>query len=223
MSKALRTLALSGLVLVGLSACVSVPRGQGSGAAVVEQISDSARQGEAARQAWLQQHPNWSFQGRVAISKDRNGGSGRIDWQQDGPRYRVQLSAPVTRQSWVLTGDTTTGAGRLEGLDGGPRSGSDAEKVLLEATGWTIPVNQMPDWVRALRIADAGAARVELDAAGRPRTVQQDGWTIDFWPGRRPAPISPSFRSGSKPVTVRPRSVCWSISGPYRPDERAGH
>ncbi|RBH53585.1 lipoprotein localization factor LolB, partial [Xanthomonas oryzae pv. oryzae] len=41
MSKALRTLALSGLVLVGLSACVSVPRGQGSGAAVVEQISDS--------------------------------------------------------------------------------------------------------------------------------------------------------------------------------------
>ncbi|AMV07259.1 lipoprotein insertase outer membrane protein LolB [Xanthomonas citri] len=180
MSKTVRTLALGGLVLVGLSACVSVPRGQGSGAAVVDHVSDSARQAEAARQAWLQAHPHWSFQGRVAISKDRNGGSGRIDWQQDGPRYRVQLSAPVTRQSWVLTGDTTSGAGRLEGLDGGPRSGPDAEQVLLEATGWTIPVNQMPDWVRALRIADAGAARVDLDAAGRPRTVQQDGWTIDF-------------------------------------------
>ncbi|MFA4660377.1 lipoprotein insertase outer membrane protein LolB [Xanthomonas perforans] len=180
MSRAVRTLALGGLVLVGLSACVSVPRGQGSGAAVADHVSDSARQAEAARQAWLQAHPNWSFQGRVAISKDRNGGSGRIDWQQDGPSYRVQLSAPVTRQSWVLTGDTTSGAGRLEGLDGGPRSGPDAEQVLLEATGWTIPVNQMPDWVRALRIADAGAARVDLDAAGRPRTVQQDGWTIEF-------------------------------------------
>ncbi len=92
----------------------------------------------------------------------------------------MQLSAPVTRQSWVLTGDTTTGAGRLEGLDGGPRSGPDAEQVLLDATGWTIPVNQMPDWVRALRIADAGAQRVDLDAAGRPRTVRQDGWTIEF-------------------------------------------
>lgn len=175
-----RTLALSGLVLAGLSGCVSVPRGQGSGAAVVEQVSDGARQAEAARQAWLQAHPNWSFQGRVAISKGSNGGSGHIDWQQDGPRYRVQLSAPVTRQSWVLTGDTTTGAGRLEGLEGGPRSGADAEQVLLEATGWTIPVNQMPDWVRALRIADTSAERVDLDAAGRPRTVQQDGWTIDF-------------------------------------------
>ncbi|MEA9579145.1 lipoprotein insertase outer membrane protein LolB [Xanthomonas nasturtii] len=180
MSAARRALALSGLVLVGLSGCVSVPRGQGGGAAVVERISDEARNAEAARQAWLQAHPQWSFQGRVAISKDRNGGSGRIDWQQNGPQYRVQLSAPVTRQSWVLTGDTTTGAGRLEGLDGGPRSGPDAEQVLLEATGWTIPVNQMPDWVRALRIADAGAQRVDLDAAGRPRTVQQDGWTIEF-------------------------------------------
>ncbi|WP_115527195.1 MULTISPECIES: lipoprotein insertase outer membrane protein LolB [Xanthomonas] len=180
MSAAGRALALSGLVLVGLSGCVSVPRGQGGGAAVVERVSDEARHAEAARQAWLQAHPQWSFQGRVAISKDRNGGSGRIDWQQNGPQYRVQLSAPVTRQSWVLTGDTTTGAGRLEGLDGGPRSGPDAEQVLLEATGWTIPVNQMPDWVRALRIADAGAQRVDLDAAGRPRTVQQDGWTIEF-------------------------------------------
>lgn len=180
MSGTIRTLALSGLVLVGLSACVSVPRGQGGGAAVVAQVSEGARQAEAARQAWLQAHPTWSFQGRVAISKGSNGGSGRIDWQQDGAKYRVQLSAPVTRQSWVLTGDTASGAGRLEGLDGGPRSGPDAEQVLLEATGWTIPVNQMPDWVRALRIADAGAERADLDAAGRPRTVQQDGWTIDF-------------------------------------------
>ncbi|PPU04753.1 lipoprotein insertase outer membrane protein LolB [Xanthomonas arboricola] len=178
MSGTIRTLALGGLVLLGLSGCVSVPRGQGSGGAVVEQVSDGARQAEAARQAWLQAHPAWSFQGRVAISKGSNGGSGRIDWQQDGAQYRVQLSAPVTRQSWVLTGDTASGGGRLEGLDGGPRSGPDAEQVLLEATGWTIPVKQMPDWVRALRIA--GAERADLDAAGRPRTLQQDGWTIDF-------------------------------------------
>ncbi|MFO3706126.1 lipoprotein insertase outer membrane protein LolB [Xanthomonas codiaei] len=180
MSVLLRALALSGLVLAGLSGCVSVPRGQGSGAAVVERVSDDARAAEAARQAWLQAHPQWSFQGRVAISKGRDGGSGRIDWQQDGAHYRVQLSAPVTRQSWVLTGDSATGAGRIEGLDGGPRSGPDAEQVLREATGWTIPVNRMPDWVRALRIAEAGAQRVDLDAAGRLRTVHQDGWTIDF-------------------------------------------
>ena len=39
MKGSIRTLALSGLVLTGLSACVSVPRGQGTGAAVVEQVN----------------------------------------------------------------------------------------------------------------------------------------------------------------------------------------
>ena len=94
MSKTVRTLALGGLVLAGLSACVSVPRGQGSGAAVVDHVSDSARQAEAARQAWLQAHPHWSFQGRVAISKDRNGGSGRIDLLS---KYEVGLVSQDTQ------------------------------------------------------------------------------------------------------------------------------
>ncbi|MCD0246059.1 lipoprotein localization protein LolB [Xanthomonas melonis] len=216
MKGSIRTLALSGLVLAGLSACVSVPRGQGTGAAVVEQVSQQARQAEVARQAWLQAHPQWSFQGRVAISRERDGGSGRIDWQQDGPRYRVQLSAPVTRQSWVLSGDTTTGAGRIEGLEGGPRSGPDAEQVLRDATGWTIPVNQMPDWVRALRLAEPAAQRVDLDAAGRPRTVQQDGWTIDFlaWApagdGQPELPQRIEARNGS--AKVRLLVDRWTVS-----------
>ncbi|NIJ90121.1 outer membrane lipoprotein LolB [Xanthomonas campestris] len=216
MNRGIRTLALSGLVLAMLSGCVSVPRGQGGGAAVVEQVSDQARQAEATRQDWLQAHPTWSFQGRVAISKDRDGGSGRIDWQQDGPQYRVQLSAPVTRQSWVLTGDSATGVGRIEGLDGGPRSGPDAEQVLLEATGWTIPVNRMADWVRALRIADTAAQRVDLDAAGRPRTVQQGGWTIEFlaWApagdGQPELPQRIEARNGS--AKVRLLVDQWTVS-----------
>ncbi|KAB7765153.1 lipoprotein insertase outer membrane protein LolB [Xanthomonas maliensis] len=173
--------ALAASLLATLAGCVSVPRGRGSAApVVVGPVDAAAQQAERARQAWLLAHPAWSFQGRVAISKGRDGGSGRLDWQQDGPRYRVQLSAPVTRQSWVLTGDRVSGSGRLEGLDGGPRAGEDAEQVLRDATGWTIPVNQMPDWVRALGVAEAGAEQVDLDAQGRPRTVRQDGWTIEF-------------------------------------------
>ncbi|MFB8831670.1 lipoprotein insertase outer membrane protein LolB [Azotobacter sp. CWF10] len=41
-------------------------------------------------------------------------------------------------------------AGRLEGLAGGPRDGEDAQQLLLEATGWDIPVNQLPEWIRGL-------------------------------------------------------------------------
>src|SRR5688500_19532061 len=44
---------------------------------------------QAQREAALAAHPDWSLQGRVALSNGRDGGSGRIDWQQQGGRYTV--------------------------------------------------------------------------------------------------------------------------------------
>lgn len=135
---------------------------------------------ETARLAVLDTVPAWSFQGRVAISKGRNGGNGRIDWQQRGDAYQVSLAAPVTRQSWQLSG----GAGqvvRLEGLEGGPRSGAEAGELLRQATGWDIPVAQLAAWVRGMRAADAAAPTyLGYDAAGLPRVLEQGGWRIDY-------------------------------------------
>jgi outer membrane lipoprotein LolB len=175
--KQVARLALS-LALLVLAGCAGVaPREAPPAAPVV--VSEQARQAEAARQAWLAAHPDWSFQGRAAVAKGRNGGSGRVDWRQDGARYRIQLSAPVTRQSWVLDGDAVSGAGRLEGLEGGPRAGADAEQVLLAATGWQIPVNRLSAWVTGA-VDAADVAVVALDPQGRPRTLQQQGWTVEL-------------------------------------------
>jgi len=135
---------------------------------------------ETARLAVLDTVPAWSFKGRVAISKGRNGGNGRIDWQQRGDAYQVSLAAPVTRQSWQLSG----GAGqvvRLDGLEGGPRSGAEAGELLRQATGWDIPVAQLAAWVRGMRAADAAAPTyLGYDAAGLPRVLEQGGWRIDY-------------------------------------------
>lgn len=170
---------LLALALLSLSAC-STLRNRPAPEAVAE-VSPQARQAEALREQALRAQSEWGFQGRVAVSKGRNGGSGRIDWQQAADRYQIQLSAPVTRQSWLLTGNAHAAGGRLEGLDGGPREGVDAQQLLLEATGWDIPVNQLPDWVRGLTAAGAAAPEQVLrDAEGRPRRVQQAGWDIQF-------------------------------------------
>lgn len=175
--------AAAGVALaLSLSACVSMgPRNAPAASAVVETVSPAAQQAENDRVAALRAQPYWSFQGRVAVNKGRNGGNGRIDWRQQARQYVIQLSAPVTRQSWTLTGDSHHEGGRLEGLDGGPREGEDAQQLLLEATGWDIPVNQLPDWVRGLVADDAAAAeQVERDAEGRPRRVRQMGWDIQY-------------------------------------------
>ncbi|MCF7749582.1 lipoprotein insertase outer membrane protein LolB [Bacillus subtilis subsp. subtilis] len=184
------------VIVASLSGCVSLDERRAPAApAVVTTVSAAAQQAETARVAALRAQPQWSFQGRVAINKGRNGGNGRIDWQQQSRQYVVELSAPVTRQSWKLTGDSHHEGGRLEGLDGGPREGEDAQQVLLEATGWDIPVNQLPDWVRGLAAEDTGPAeRIERDGEGRPRRVEQRGWQIqylDWYPAEGDQPVLP--------------------------------
>jgi outer membrane lipoprotein LolB len=144
-----------------------------------QQAAADARQ--QARELALRGQADWSLQGRIAVSSGRNGGSGRIDWRQRGDGYEVELSAPVTRQSWRLSG--TPEWARLEGLDGGPRAGADPMALLYEATGWLIPVAALADWVRGLRAPSVGPSQVEYADDGRLSRLQQGGWTIDYrWP-----------------------------------------
>jgi outer membrane lipoprotein LolB len=202
-----------------LSACVSLDERKAPAApTVVTTVSAEAEQAEAARVAAVRAQPQWSFQGRVAVNKGRNGGNGRIDWQQDARRYVVELSAPVTRQSWKLTGDSHHEGGRLEGLEGGTREGEDAQQVLLEATGWDIPVNQLPDWVRGL-VADAAPVElIERDGEGRPRRVQQMGWEIqylDWYPAEAGRPVLPRrIEAVNGDAKVRLVVDSWVLAGP---------
>jgi outer membrane lipoprotein LolB len=133
------------------------------------------------REAALAAMPAWALEGRVALSNGRDGGSGRIDWSQDGPAtYTVALSAPVTRQSWRLIGQPSQV--RLEGLEGGPREGAEASALLLEATRWQIPVQALSSWVRGLpaEAGTLGAASLQFGEDGRLLRLVQGGWVVDY-------------------------------------------
>ncbi|MCL1634400.1 lipoprotein insertase outer membrane protein LolB [Luteimonas sp. SX5] len=135
---------------------------------------------QTTHEAAVRAAPSWSLQGRVAVSNGRNGGSGRIDWRQDADRYEVALSAPITRQSWRLSGDRV--AAQLEGLEGGTRSGADPQQLLREATGWEIPVAALSSWVRGARADEAvfGPATLAFGTDLRLARIEQGGWTIDY-------------------------------------------
>jgi outer membrane lipoprotein LolB len=151
-------------------------------------VADAARSeaAQAAREAALASLRSWRFTGRIAVSTEGRGGSGRIEWAQDGDDFDVRLSAPVTRQSWRL--HQAQGRVRLEGLEGGVREGTDAEALLLEATGWRLPVADMAAWVRGVRGAGSPAT-VESDTQGRPILIGQSGWQVDYpaWDAAVPA------------------------------------
>lgn len=159
---------------VMLAGCAGAPLRPPMPAADVS-IAEAA---QLQREQALAGMPDWSMAGRVAVSNSGKGGSGRIEWNQDGPGYRIILSAPVTRQGWQLTGGADSA--RLEGLEGGPRTGPDARLLLLTATGWDIPVAALVDWVRGARAQALAPGRIEYGTDGLPRRIEQDGWAIEY-------------------------------------------
>ena len=192
------------LLALALAGCASLP----------PPASGDAFAGDAAQRARIDAlglaggdcaAPAWSLVGRVALSNGRQGGSGRIEWTQAAGAQRLQLSAPVTRQSWVLEVDA--GGAELQGIAGSPISDSDPARLLREATGWDIPVAALGCWVRGAAAAGLGPARIDYGVDLLPRRIEQDGWTVEYdgWRGSSDGPALPGrieARSGEDRVRL---------------------
>jgi outer membrane lipoprotein LolB len=171
-SRAAARRSLRALVIVAagvLAACSSPPRRDAD-------ADIGSLDAQLQREEMLSSQTQWSLVGKIAVSDGRDGGSGRIDWQQQGDRFRIEIRAPVSRQTWRLSGGPD--GATLEGLDGGPRSGPDAEALLRDAVGWTVPVADMIAWARGAR--GEGAAEIEFGPEGLPSRLHQRGWTVEY-------------------------------------------
>jgi outer membrane lipoprotein LolB len=151
-----------------LAACTTKPQRISADSALLE--------AQAEREAALARQGAWKLTGRLAVSDGRDGGSGRIEWIQDGDAYQITLNAPVTRQSWRLAGDTSFA--RLDGLEGGPFFGEDAESLLMEHVGWKVPFSDLIAWMRGARAS--GPADMEFGENGLPALIVQRGWRIEY-------------------------------------------
>ncbi len=167
----------AGLLALVATACTTTAPRQGSDATLLA--------AQAAREAALAGQANWTLAGRLSVSADGEGGNGRIEWRQRGGDFEIRLSAPVTRKSWRLL--SVDGQVALEGLEGGTRAGADAETLLMEATGWRIPLAALGAWARGARAS--GPATVEFTPEGLPALIVQQGWQVEYreWDAADPA------------------------------------
>lgn len=177
------------LLALSLAACSSMPGPVAPVPAVEPDAQALAAEAERVRQ--VGGLLDWGFAGRVAVSNGRDGGNGRLDWQQGGGGFQARLSAPVTRQGWELSVDFASGQARLDGLAGGPRQGDDARALVQQATGWDLPVATLGDWVRG--VLDGQARVLARDAAGRPLRAEQDGWEVQFGQWYEAGPDRPAL------------------------------
>jgi len=119
---------------------------------------------------------NWNFDGRLALSRGKEGWSARLNWRQQGEHYRLRLQAPLGQGIFELSG--VPGKVRITTAEGKQYQAARADDLMQQSLGWTVPVTGLGYWVRGIPQPDQRYRRISLDAQGRMTDLDQAGWRI---------------------------------------------
>lgn len=130
-----------------------------------------------ARRERLQAMEKWSLEGRIAIRTADDGQSANLSWEQEGDHFQAQLFGPFGAGNTRIIG--TAEELLLQTADGDELYTRNPERDLYWELGWTVPLEQMPYWVRGLP-GPGKAENVEIDGAGRLQSLRQGQWTLEI-------------------------------------------
>ncbi|WP_349922511.1 lipoprotein insertase outer membrane protein LolB [Aeromonas veronii] len=124
--------------------------------------------------ARLERLDHWQLSGKMAIITPQQKGSARLNWQQNGDDYRLNLSSIIGTH--ILELSRTRGEVTLIDNDGKTHRSEDAEALVYQLTGWNIPVKGLPEWIKGL----PGQAEFELNPDASLASVRDGQWQIVY-------------------------------------------
>lgn len=130
-----------------------------------------------ARQADLAALNRWDLHGRVALRSESEGWNASLVWWRRSDRHRIDLAGPLGSGRVRLKQDAD--GAELRDSEQNVLHDSSAEALLARATGWQLPVNGLNYWVLGLP-APGSPNSVALDPWGRPATLEQQGWQVEY-------------------------------------------
>ncbi|MEE9494832.1 MAG: lipoprotein insertase outer membrane protein LolB [Gammaproteobacteria bacterium] len=155
------------LLLTVLAGCAGRP---------VKQLAvDNARW--QMRQSQLSAIHHWTASGRIAIRDEVTGWTASYEWQQSPDSYDIQLRGPLGYGVMQLIGSDQ----RVELRQAGKTAlySASAEQLLVEQTGWQLPVEGLRYWILGLPRPDSDEQHQLNDEAALD-TLHQDGWKISY-------------------------------------------
>ncbi len=120
---------------------------------------------------------DWQLQGRIALTHGDQGWHASLFWQQQADDYQLKISGPLGQGGFQLAGDKAGVV--LVDAEGRTSYAHDGDALLLQATGWQLPVVGLRYWVRGLPVPDAEATRM-YDESGHLSRLEQSGWVINY-------------------------------------------
>lgn len=119
-------------VFLLLSGCASQPQ-------PVVQLNSNVHQQNLAN------FDKWQLSGRLAFKSPEDKFSANLNWTQDQQAYRVKLTSFIGTSLLEMEG--SPGFARIE-ADDKEYQGSDASRLIRRITGWNIPIEDLPVWIK---------------------------------------------------------------------------
>ncbi|HET6592564.1 MAG TPA: lipoprotein insertase outer membrane protein LolB [Xanthomonadales bacterium] len=195
---------LAALLLCALAACSTVPP--------LDEEQAARRPLYEQRLARLGPLEGWMLEGRLAVSDDRDGGSGYLNWRQESGASRMDFHGALGRGAWRL--ETGRDGAELEFADGRVFRADSIDALLRSQVGWQVPVDKLSWWIRGLA-APGKVERSALDEAGRLSRLEQFGWSIEYGRygpvGAESMPVKMTARQADRTVKLAVRK--WDLQG----------
>ncbi len=121
----------------------------------------------------------FSLNGRLGIVKQPKGASGRIKWQHlTDENDNIQIFSPFGKKiaSIVKTADQVT----LTQKNGKSMREKDIETLTEKALGFRLPLTGLKHWALGKPTKNSIVNYMTWDETGSVRTLQQDGWNIEY-------------------------------------------
>lgn len=130
-----------------------------------------------AQHAGLLALEHWRVEGKLGIKAPRASESALLDWRQQGEHFDITLSGPLGGARAHLAGTPRQLSLAQPGQP--TRHARDADELLSDALGWSVPVEELRYWVRGL--ASPGTRVQDMQAQGGVLVaLRQAGWTLQF-------------------------------------------
>lgn len=150
------------------------------------------------------QLPSGSFliSGRAAFVNREQSGQLGFAWFQHGDELRMVLTVPVSQSRYRV--EARPGVARIQGPLGSRRA--DSLTALLEdQLGVAFPEQLLVAWIRGIPAGET--AHVSYASDGRPASIRESGWTVDYRRWAAPAPAVVPRRIDARSAGVELRLV----------------
>lgn len=164
--------------IMAISACSQIPRTKP--ASIVKPNPTSKNIEWKKRQVFLSKKPVWNLNSKIALRYREDHWTFGLKWLQKATeQYVMQINNPVTGAVVAKLSRNNNGVSLLSD-DGKVYKDTDEERLLLRQSGVRLPMKGMQSWVRGLTSPIYKVDKLVLDSMGRPQTIYQAGWRIEY-------------------------------------------